>query len=753
MGGVCLMALWLCMMSLEGWKAFGKEDLVVLAPFAAYLLVVIASFARAPYPGPSVDDFVRYLFYMSVAIMVIREFDSHAVSRLTKVLTAATWITVGYGMLQWIDVYVFQPPAPGIDPFIWRGAFIKRVFSTFGNPNFFADYLVLVFPILVTQFLKTRAWNLIVLIAMTLWCLFFTETKGAWIGFAVSTALFTVAYAYFFSGGDRKAVLRRIGGITLVIVVAFGGLVGYYVMRRKSSVSFRVLTWLSTWEMIETQPLLGTGVGSFKVVYPAFRRPGIFHIEGKHNTETDHAENEYLEQWFDHGIIGFGVFIWLLVSTIWVGLNALSQLTESLKGSRPPPRAYDLLGYLMAFVGMMAHNSFDVSLRFVSSGVFLGLLPGVIVNLSRGYPLGWLQQKRLSSQALTSPPSDVPQAESPAGAVLRLVLAAAVTAAWGWTVLKYGREFDELQGPFGHITAGGEALQWWISWGCFAFLSVGFAVTFARASFLSRKWLVPVLALLVLAPLDLFWGYFKADIHHNLAIFYSKERQWDKAIENYIEVNRLNPYFVMPYYFEGNVFSDRFDLNKTYRPLEGDPKDTPRDDYERASEAYAKVRAQAPNYVQMHHQMGSLYQKMGDEMAKQGKQQEAQAWYDRALARYDMYHELDPVFPLNYYREAQIYIGRKDYDKAIAAYREYIEAPRCHGHPGLDANNPGAGGVPFAAGKGHEDPEAYTNLGNAYFMKGDLAQARASYLKALEIDPHFESARRNLSIVETQKRS
>ena len=39
-----------------------------------------------------------------------------------------------------------------------------------------------------------------------------------------------------------------------------------------------------------------SGVGAFPPLYPAFRRPAIFHIEGKHNTETDHAEDEYLEQ-------------------------------------------------------------------------------------------------------------------------------------------------------------------------------------------------------------------------------------------------------------------------------------------------------------------------------------------------------------------------------------------------------------------------------------------------------------------------
>ena len=37
-------------------------------------------------------------------------------------------------------------------------------------------------------------------------------------------------------------------------------------------------------------------------------------------------------------------------------------------------------------MGMLGHNCFDVSLRFVSPG-YLGLLSGMIVNLARGKPL------------------------------------------------------------------------------------------------------------------------------------------------------------------------------------------------------------------------------------------------------------------------------------------------------------------------------------------------------------------------------
>src|SRR5262249_41442355 len=43
------------------------------------------------------------------------------------------------------------------DPFIWRQAFGKKLFSTFGNPNFFGNFLVILTPITLALLLKKNA--------------------------------------------------------------------------------------------------------------------------------------------------------------------------------------------------------------------------------------------------------------------------------------------------------------------------------------------------------------------------------------------------------------------------------------------------------------------------------------------------------------------------------------------------------------------------------------------------------------------
>ncbi len=754
MGGLALLVLWLARLIEARGAAFTKKDLVCLSPFLAYLLVGILSFLHAPYHMASVDFFLRHFFFMVAALIAIYELNAQGVERLSRILILAGWIAIGYGFLQFLDLRWFPSGiGKGIDPFIWRGAFGDRVFSTYGNPNFFADFLVILFPILLTQYLKTRRKILLPLLFMLLVDLVATGTKGAWLGFAmVLFFLGVIAFLYF---PEQVAPYRKpVLGLVTAGVLGFVGFVAKDLQARIVSVNFRLFTWEATWEMIMTQPLIGTGVGSFPPIYPAFRRPPIFHIEGKHNTETDHAENEYLEQLFDNGILGFGVFLWLIISTLVVGFRSLGQMTTlfKLKEGRAPPRAYDLVGYLVALMGMLGHNFFDVSLRFVSSGVYLGLLTGMIVNLARGRGLYELHKSLSEARGASDAPSSFWKVLS------EFLIWPARLAAWaglayvGFLILQ---EFSYLQGPLQSLSLGGEVLQWWLAWGVLVGCVASLSWIFARLVYLSENPLVSLLVLAALQPLYLFWGYFKADIHHNVAIAFSKVRNWEKALEHYLLVRKHNPDFVMSRYFMGNVFNDRFDMRRIYNPAWGDQESLPRDDYERALDSYNEVRRLAPNYVQTHHQVGALHLKRAEWASSNGRSQEVGFFLDRAIRRFKLYQQIDPVFALNYFRLYQVYMIQRRYAEAAKAMEDLIQAPMCAVDPRLIAK-------PFlrnsilsyqgyvqqgAPVHRHESADAYTNLGNAYFMLERLPEAEGAYRRALALDPNFELAKKNLTVV------
>jgi O-antigen ligase/tetratricopeptide (TPR) repeat protein len=802
MGGLGLLTLWLCRLALAGRSAFNRQDVVTLAPFLAYLAVGVFSYLHAPYHMASTDFFLRHMFYMSVALVAIYEFDAPSVERLFTWLVFAAWVAVGYGMLQIIDTNLFPPGVgAGIDPFVWRGAFGTRVFSTYGNPNFYGDFLVIIFPILLTQFLKTRRWSLVPLMAMLLINLVATGTKGAWLGFAIVCVLFGILALTYFK--EQSRAYRR-----YVIGIAAGGalgLFGYTLHNLEThivSVNFRLFTWEATWEMIRTHPWIGSGVGAFPPLYPAFRRPPIFHIEGKHNTETDHAEDEYLEEFLDHGILGFGVFLWLVFSTLTVGFRSLGQLTNtlSLKDGRPPPRAWDLSGLLVSLCGMLAHNFFDVSLRFVSSGVYLGLLSGMIVNVARGRALYELHPRehattddegsswRLLSHILIWPTRLAAAAGILYYAFIRDHRSLPMSAFGGM----FG-QFSAVMGPLDRAMSapGGELLQWWLAWGVFAGCMLGLGYAMIRLCFLSETPVVPALVLVMLQPLNLLWGFFRADVHHNIAIFFSKDHQWQPAISNYVLVTKLNPDFVMSKYFLGNVFSDRFNMTKVAMSDWGDPATPcpattdapsglcvqPMDDYERALYWYNEVRRLAPNYVQMHHQVGSLHMRRAQwAIDNHRPPEEVEHYLDLAMNRFRLYEEIDPVYPPNYYRIAQIYVMRRQFPEAIRTYRELIAAEACAVDPALlksdrlrttilsyqayvkekDADGRDVWVHRHASmAFPQESAEAYTNLANVEFtyhqafpkIPGLLESAETDYRRALGFVPNFDQARKNLEVV------
>jgi putative inorganic carbon (HCO3(-)) transporter len=788
MGGLGLLTLWLCRLALAGRHAFNKEDLITLSPFLAYLIVGVLSFIHAPYRMASTDFFLRHMFYMVVALIAIYEFEAAAVERLFKWLIWTAWLAVGYGMLQFVDTRVFPPGiGKGIDPFVWRGAFGPRVFSTYGNPNFYGDFLVIIFPIILTQFLKTRRWSLVPLMAMLLINLVATGTKGAWLGFAMVCILFgAISLKYFkeFSRPYRAKIL----GIAATGALALVAYTAKDLSTRIVSINFRLFTWEATWEMITTHPFIGSGVGAFPPLYPAFRRPAIFHIEMKHNTETDHAEDEYLEEFLDHGILGFGIFLWLVSSTLIVGFRSLGQLTTSLalKDGRPPPRAYDLTGLLVSFSGMLAHNFFDVSLRFVSSGVYLGLLSGMIVNVARGRALFELHPRTADAPPLEGAPESLWKAIAeflvwPARvAALIGIIYCAFGVDWKHLAPAVGfggmwGEFASLIGPLSRIPPGGELLQWWLAWGVFAGCTLGLGFVLLRLCFVSENPVIPLIVLASLQPLYLFWGYFKADIHHNVAIYFSKERQWDGAVANYLIVNKLNPDFVMAKYFLGNVFNDRFNMTKVSNPNWGDTEGEPVDDYERALFWYNEVRRLSPNYVQMHHQVGNLHLRRAQwAVDNHHPDAEVQHYLDLAMNRFRLYQQIDPVFPPNYYRMGQVYMMRKQYGEAIKVYEGLINAEACAVDPALLAKDYMRKTIlsyqPYLLEDGRwvhrhalpQDPytrdgvEAYTSLANAHFLahqeaakdrEGHLELAEKFYKKALSFDPKFDNAKRNLEVV------
>ncbi|MBN1622694.1 MAG: O-antigen ligase family protein [Endomicrobiales bacterium] len=667
-GGTIIIATWLIKVIEEGVTPFLRKNLVLIMALLAFLASGIISFCHSPFVLASTNELIRRVIYIFIAIIVLKEFNSEEkLDRLFNWLVAACFVSTIYGVIQYLDTKYFPaPPEPGLDPFIWRGAFGNRVFSTFGNPNFFGDFLVVMSPITLALFLYSRKFYLLVLWVLILLNIYWTHSKGAWLGFGAGIVIFVFLVVGFFLKAQKEKLRKILFAMVICTVSVVSAGIYKNLQGRPDSASFRIFTWISTWEMINTRPWLGTGIGTFYVTYPAWRRPQIFFIEGRHNTETDHPENEYLEVWYDEGFLGMGIFLWLLLMFLMMSFQSLNTFTKpNITQSKSDVRAYYELGVLTALLAQLAHNLVCVSLRFVSSGIFLWLLIGLIGALNANHPLPLKLEEDLSKQKTNIP-----------------------------VFIQRALQFSVL------------------------LISIYF--------------------------IYIFYGFFDADVNHNLAIFYSKQGKWDEALKHYNIVTKKNPSFIMAHYFIGNVYNDRWG--------EGDA--------ERSINKYKDVWSLAPNYVQSRHQAGLIYLKWGqDEQAKaqaaksKGELEKAQQHenkkmelWNKALYEFERYRTIDPIFPLNYYRIAWIYMQLGQPDKAEEIYLAHLNYPEKLKEPPHNAWV-----EDWSRRRKVNYSETCVNLGNLYVMQEKTEKGEEYYKKAAEYDPKSVNALKNLAIIYGRK--
>ena len=577
MGGFLLLALWSALQISRRKNPFSKQTILSLLPLFVYLGWNIVCYILAPLHLEAAEEFIRFLLYGFITILAVTEFTFQDVKCITKWIIWAVVISFAYGVVQVADGF-----SPGLDPMPWRGFFTKRIFSTHANPNFFADFIIFSSCILSGVYLATRQKKYLFLNGIGLVLLFFTESKGAWIAYAVALAAGALLWANF---NERiKKYRLRINVVTLCAIVATAVLVGFYTAKRFQSVNFRTHTWRGTVEMIKDSPVLGVGIGNFKTIYSAYRRPQIFYIENSHNTETQHAENELLEQAAVCGIIGLAVFLW------WMGFLFYLSMRTLRREELPPEKQYYLLGYTAALLGMFVHSWVDISIHFASSGYFFALFMGILPALC--YP-----KKPEESQPL-------PVQHPKLLIALRCGLTVGTAGLAGWILLS----FKDIVHVLTFKTLG-DWLQILAAGICLGACVIGAGIVVWQSAKKLRSALA-FIPLFLLLPLEVIaYCPFQANHFYSLAIALNNVRDLESSAMYFTKAVRLNPLQSEYRQFRANIFMGLWNLDKSILPNRGDKK-TASDDFSRALADFQIVAKRSPNHALLYHNMGQLYYKM-----------------------------------------------------------------------------------------------------------------------------------------------
>jgi putative inorganic carbon (HCO3(-)) transporter len=238
-----------------------------------------------------------------------------------------------------------------------------RVYSYLGNPNLLGGYLLPAIALSLAALFVWQSWLqkalALGMLAINSACLYFTDSRGAWLGMAILLAVFLLLLRYwvqdylpyFWRVWLLPLVFGSLGGLLIVAFFLVEPLrlriLSIFAGREDSSNNFRINVWEAVFKMIRDYPLTGIGPGNeaFNKVYPRYmnsRYPALS------------AYSIFLEHLVEMGYLGLGCFLWLIVVTFDRGIRQLNLLRR-----RGNLQGFWLMAALAAVAGMLVQGLFD----------------------------------------------------------------------------------------------------------------------------------------------------------------------------------------------------------------------------------------------------------------------------------------------------------------------------------------------------------------------------------------------------------
>ena len=208
-------------------------------------------------------------------------------------------------------------------------------YSPMANQNLFSSVLFMMMPFILYGFLRYGGrWRYIstLSLSLVLYNIMITGTRSVWVAMAVASLSIVLLYPIFMRyrifGAKASLNYNRIGLIGLILIFTF--LISipiskiydveYSQMERIASIADlnhksvreRITLWQKTLNMISENPILGVGMGNWKIILPNYGTTGMRSETGLVHFQRPH--NDYLWVLAETGL--FGLISYLLIFVI-----------------------------------------------------------------------------------------------------------------------------------------------------------------------------------------------------------------------------------------------------------------------------------------------------------------------------------------------------------------------------------------------------------------------------------------------------
>jgi tetratricopeptide (TPR) repeat protein len=133
-----------------------------------------------------------------------------------------------------------------------------------------------------------------------------------------------------------------------------------------SSLNPRLLMWNTALKMIKDKPFLGIGIGLFKMDYLVYQAGFLEQNpkDLKYHSRAEEAHNEYLQLAAELGIIGIGIFLYIL----FIFYRSALKFLKEKKGEKGKKDKLILWGLLMGIICFLFHSMLTFPLHVPALG-------------------------------------------------------------------------------------------------------------------------------------------------------------------------------------------------------------------------------------------------------------------------------------------------------------------------------------------------------------------------------------------------
>lgn len=345
-----------------------------LLTLAGASLALIRTHALSARPGAMSFIMLGWLFWIPLSLFWSLSPGTALTYAAVLLCLPLTWMTAAAARGRTADILAWLLPALLAIMTAWAvlqgpGTFTAKPQGPFNDPNLFAAFLnLLILPILARWLasdpVETHpAWRTLQLALLSggLFASFLISSRGGML------ALLAMAGLLLWQARSLPHARRHYWLLLAVFAAAFAAAhyatMGLNVVQRLASTvtegdAPRIMLLKSALSMIADHPWLGTGIGSFQLLYAQYRAAD----------ETGSAgawvHNDYLQFWQEAGL---PMFLLLIALLLWVTLRCRTLL----KGG--DPGTLKNLGYLVAVGAVLLHAAVNFLLYFAPVMLLMGM--------------------------------------------------------------------------------------------------------------------------------------------------------------------------------------------------------------------------------------------------------------------------------------------------------------------------------------------------------------------------------------------